>query len=244
MSDAEEEHEESKTPREELAEETSLAERISTLVRSGGVIATLADDTDVILGIQWMETLNQYTQSFKRMEFSFEVDGKKVVLRRMSNGGPREISTKRMEAIFRHDEVVWATHCLISTKPVKGQLTHYQDGELQSVLDGHSLVFIDIPPGIPPQRGYYRRFVNGFSQLGAPLTDLTKKGSFHWNAQAQQTFDKLKEVMSTCPVLALPNFTRPFILECDASGEGIGAVLMQDHHPIAFESWKLLGVEQ
>lgn len=65
------------------------------------------DEMDVILGIQWMETLDQYTQSFKRMEFSFEVDGRKVVLRGMSNGGPREISAKRMEAIFRHDEVVW-----------------------------------------------------------------------------------------------------------------------------------------
>ena len=50
--------------------------------------------------------------------------------------------------------------------------------------------------------------------------------------------------MSSCPVLALPNFTRPLILECDASREGIGAVLMQDRHPIAFESRKLLKVKK
>jgi hypothetical protein len=49
----------------------------------------------------------------------------------------------------------------------------------------------------------------------------------------------MKKVMSTCPVLALQNFSQPFILECDASGEGIGAVLMQNMHPIAFESRKL-----
>ena len=66
-----------------------------------------------------------------------------------------------------------------------------------------------------------------------------KEGAFQWNEEAQLTFDKLKDSMSTSLVLALPDFTRPFILECDALGEGIGAVLMQDRHPIAYESRKL-----
>lgn len=66
-----------------------------------------------------------------------------------------------------------------------------------------------------------------------------KKGSFQWNEKAQHTFDKLKEAMSTCPVLPLPDFTQPFILECDASPEDIGAVLKQDRHPIAYKSRKL-----
>ena len=91
---------------------------------------------------------------------------------------------------------------------------------------------------------YYRRFVKGFSHLNAPLTDLTKQGAFQWNEEAQLTFDKLKEAMSTCSILALPDFTRPFILECDASGEGIGAVLMQDKHPIAYKSRKLTPAER
>jgi hypothetical protein len=68
--------------------------------------------------------------------------------------------------------------------------------------------------------------VRGFSQLGAPLIDLTKKGAFKWAEEAQRAFDRMKEVMSTCLVLALPDFSQPFVLECDASEEGIGAVLM------------------
>jgi hypothetical protein len=51
----------------------------------------------------------------------------------------------------------------------------------------------------------------------------------------------MKKVMSSCPVLALPYFSQPFILECDVSGEGIGVVLMQNMHPISFESRKLRG---
>jgi hypothetical protein len=90
---------------------------------------------------------------------------------------------------------------------------------------------------------YYRRFVKGFSQLCTPLTDLTRKGAFKWSNEAQLTFDKMKKVMSTCPVLSLPDFSQPFILECDASGEGVGVVLMQNRHPIAYESRKLRGLE-
>ena len=90
----------------------------------------------------------------------------------------------------------------------------------------------------------YRRYVNGFSQMIAPLTDLTKKGAFSWSEEAHQKFEKMKEVMSSCPVLALRDFSQSFMLECDASGEGIGAVLMQNNHPIAFESRKLKDYER
>jgi hypothetical protein len=73
---------------------------------------------------------------------------------------------------------------------------------------------------------YYRRFVRGFSQLGAPLTDLTRQGVFIWPDESQKSFDHMKEFMGTCPVLALPNFTLSFVLECDAFGEGIEIVLI------------------
>ena len=54
----------------------------------------------------------------------------------------------------------------------------------------------------------------------------------------------MKTIMSSCPVLALPDFSQPFIVECDALGEGLGAVLMQNHHSIAFGSWKLKDYER
>jgi uncharacterized Fe-S cluster protein YjdI len=90
---------------------------------------------------------------------------------------------------------------------------------------------------------YYRKFVKGFSQLCEPLTDLTKKGAFKWSEKSQATMEKMKKVMSTCPVLALPYFNLPFTLECDASGEGIRVILMQNRHPLSYESRKRRGPE-
>eukprot|EP00253_Pinus_taeda_P036188 PITA_36188 len=73
---------------------------------------------------------------------------------------------------------------------------------------------------------YYQKFNKSFSQLDAPLTVLTRKGAFSWSDTKQQAFDRFKEVMSSCPVLALSDFTQPFVLECDAPREGISTVLM------------------
>jgi hypothetical protein len=91
---------------------------------------------------------------------------------------------------------------------------------------------------------YYKHFVKGFSQLAAPLTNLTKKATFRWSEEAQEVFDRMAKVMSTCPVLALPDFSQQFVLECDASREGIGAVLIQNRHPIAFKTKKLRELER
>ena len=68
------------------------------------------------------------------------------------------------------------------------------------------------------------------------LTKLLKKNSFRWNDEAKKCFEALKNVMSSTPVLATLDFTKPFVVECDVLGFGKGAVLMQEGHPIAFES--------
>ena len=72
---------------------------------------------------------------------------------------------------------------------------------------------------------YYRKFVKGFSQLTSPLTDLTDKYAFQWHEDSEKDFQIMKEVMSSCLVLALPDSSKPFVLEFDASREGMGAVL-------------------
>jgi hypothetical protein len=81
--------------------------------------------------------------------------------------------------------------------------------------------------------------VKGFSQLVSPLIDLTKKGVFRWQEEAYVAFNITKKVMNTFLVLALPYFSQPFVLECDAYSEGIGEILMKNRHHIAFERMKL-----
>ncbi|KAE9606341.1 putative nucleotidyltransferase, Ribonuclease H [Lupinus albus] len=86
---------------------------------------------------------------------------------------------------------------------------------------------------------YYRCFIAHYASIAAPLTDLLRLDSFTWSATSSTAFQALKKAMMAAPVLCLPDFTQDFIIETNASMCGIGAVLMQEGHPIAFFSKKL-----
>jgi hypothetical protein len=91
--------------------------------------------------------------------------------------------------------------------------------------------------------GYYRKFIKGFGVLAKPLIEFLKKDvAYKWEFSQQQSFDSVKQALVQAPVLALPNFNLQFVVETDASEKGIGAVLMQQGHPIAYIS-KALGMK-
>lgn len=90
---------------------------------------------------------------------------------------------------------------------------------------------------------YYRRFIQGYSKRAAPLTDLLKK-DHAWSDQCQEAFEGLKQAVMQDPVLALPDITKPFEVQTDASDYAIGGVLLQEGHPVAYESRKLNDAEK
>jgi hypothetical protein len=88
--------------------------------------------------------------------------------------------------------------------------------------------------------GYYRRFILNFSRITKPITNLLKKEEkCVWNEVCDEAFQALKRLLTTSPMLAQLDITNPFDVYCDTSGTGLGCVLMQDGHVIAYSSCQL-----
>ncbi|GJZ52770.1 putative reverse transcriptase domain-containing protein, partial [Tanacetum coccineum] len=88
--------------------------------------------------------------------------------------------------------------------------------------------------------GYYRRFIEGFSKIARPMTKLTQKSvKFEWGEKAEAAFQLLKQKLCSAPILALPEGSENFVVYCDASHKGLGAVLMQREKVIAYASCQL-----
>jgi hypothetical protein len=75
----------------------------------------------------------------------------------------------------------------------------------------------------------YQRFIPNFSKIAKPITELSKKGNkYVWSDACDEAFRNLKKLLITSPVLAQPDIAKPFDVCCDASGTGLGGVLMQE----------------
>nr|GFA06342.1 putative reverse transcriptase domain-containing protein [Tanacetum cinerariifolium] len=126
------------------------------------------------------------------------------------------------------------------------------------LLKKEELVFTWIPPRVNPLKiwaspkslteirqilglaGYYRRFIKGFSKITKPMTKLTqKKVKFEWGDKQEAAFQLLKQKLCSAPILALPEGSQDFIVYCDASNKGLGAVLMQREKVISYASRQL-----
>ncbi|KAL6222301.1 hypothetical protein ACLB2K_005693 [Fragaria x ananassa] len=116
--------------------------------------------------------------------------------------------------------------------------------KIQSILDWPKPTTVKGLRGLLDMAGYYRLFIRHFGIIAQPLNDLLRHDNFHWTPASDEAFSKLKQAITTAPVLAWPDFSKPFMIETDVSGCGIEAVLQQEKHLVAFlNKWRpyLLG---
>jgi hypothetical protein len=86
--------------------------------------------------------------------------------------------------------------------------------------------------------GYYRRFIKGFSKISKPMIELLEKDKkFEWTSACEASFQELKKQLTTALILVMPDMEKSFSIYCNASGQGLGCVLMQDGHVVEYASW-------
>ncbi|WVZ95693.1 hypothetical protein U9M48_041425 [Paspalum notatum var. saurae] len=142
----------------------------------------------------------------------------------------QQLFLKRSKCAFATSSVAYLGH-VVSAPGVA-----MDPAKVQAVLDWPRPRSARAVPGFLGLTGYYRKFVPNYGTTAAPLSALLKKDGVSWSDEAAVAFTALKEAMTSAPVLAMPDFSKTFIVECDASSHGFGAVLVQDSHPIAFFS--------
>jgi hypothetical protein len=155
-------------------------------------------------------------------------DHLRVVLQRLRD---HHLYTKFSKCEFWLDSVKFLGHTIssegISVDPTK----------VQKVMDWKPPTSVHQIRSFLGLAGYYQRFIPDFSKIAKPMTELLKKEvKFHWDNKCEKAFHTLRKLLTTAPVLAQPDNTKPFDVYCDASGTGLGCVLMQNNRVIAYAS--------
>ncbi|KAK8994845.1 hypothetical protein V6N11_045914 [Hibiscus sabdariffa] len=150
-----------------------------------------------------------------------------------------ELYIKEEKCVFAQQEVPFLGHI------VGGGKIRMDHNKIRAIVEWEPPTKVTELRSFLGLANYYRRFVEGYSKIATPLTELLKKDkTWNWSPECEKAFEKLKRVMVSEPVLALPDYTKPFEIHTDASDFAIGGVLMQEGHPIAFESRKLNETER
>lgn len=142
-----------------------------------------------------------------------------------------QLYIKRSKCSFAQTQISYLRHCVSK----EGVTT--DKAKIQAVQNWPVPQTVKHVRGFLRLAGYYRKFVSNFGIISKPLTDLLKKNTiFVWDQTTEEAFQALKQALIEEPVLALQDFHKQFMVEIDASGTGIGVVLMQNSHPIAYLS--------
>jgi hypothetical protein len=155
----------------------------------------------------------------------------RIVLTRLRE---HQLYAKFSKCAFWLEEIQFLGHVLSS----KGIAV--DPSKVKYILEWNSPTIVHQVRSFLGLAGYYRRFIPDFSKIVKPVTGLLKNDTkFDWSSKCNEAFEQLKVLLTTAPVLAQPEIEKSFDVYCDASGSGLGCVLMQEGRVIAYVSRQL-----
>ncbi|XP_052876295.1 uncharacterized protein LOC128282166 [Gossypium arboreum] len=144
---------------------------------------------------------------------------------------------KKSKCFFGESQVTYLGHV------IHGEGVEVDHTKIKDVTDWPTPKTTKALRGFLGLAGCYRKFIKNYGQVAAPSTSLLKKNAFNWTKEADVAFTQLKTSLSAAPVLQLPNFAEEFVVECDASDSGFGAVLQQKGTPYCLFSVARLQID-